>query len=90
LIHEVVAISGYTGPLGLVPMLAVTIEERRQGLERIRHRGDDAQAQCLDRWLNQLTTIYAASILPFEAETAHGEEAANALVGRWPSHAGIG
>jgi toxin FitB len=49
----------------------VTIGELRQGLERIRHRGDDAQAKRLGRWLKQVTTIYSESILPFDAETAH-------------------
>jgi len=49
----------------------VTIGELRQGVERIRHRGDDAQAKRLGRWLKQVTTIYAESILPFDEETAH-------------------
>jgi hypothetical protein len=35
------------------------------------HRGDDAQAKRLGRWLKQVTTIYAESILPFDEETAH-------------------
>ncbi len=49
----------------------VTIGEMRQGVERIRHRGDDAQAKRLARWLKQVTTTYAESILPFDEETAH-------------------
>ena len=49
----------------------VTIGEMRQGVERIRHRGDDAQAKRLERWLKQVTTTYAESILPFDEETAH-------------------
>jgi predicted nucleic acid-binding protein len=49
----------------------VTIGELRQGVERIRHRGDDAQAKRLARWLKQVTTIYAESILSFDEETAH-------------------
>ena len=49
----------------------VTIGELRQGVERIRHRGDDAQAKLLDRWLRQVTTVYAESILAFDEETAH-------------------
>jgi len=48
----------------------VTIGELRQGVERIRHRGDDAQAKRLARWLKQVTTIYAESILSFDEETA--------------------
>jgi toxin FitB len=43
----------------------------RQGVERIRHRGDDAQAKRLARWLKQVTTLYAESILPLDEETAH-------------------
>jgi toxin FitB len=49
----------------------VTIGELRLGVERIRHRGDDAQAKRLGRWLKQVTRIYAESILSFDEETAH-------------------
>ena len=49
----------------------VTIGELRQGVERIRHRGDDAQATVLGRWLKQVTTTYTESILAFDEETAH-------------------
>jgi toxin FitB len=49
----------------------LTIGELRQGVERIQHRGDDAQAKRLGRWLKQVTTRYAESILPFDEETAH-------------------
>jgi predicted nucleic acid-binding protein len=48
----------------------VTIGELRQGVERIRHRGDDTQAKRLGRWLKQVTTTYADSILSFDEETA--------------------
>src|ERR1700722_839648 len=49
----------------------VTIGELRQGVERIRHRGDTAQAKRLERWLRQVTTTYAQAILPFDEEIAH-------------------
>ena len=49
----------------------VSIGELRQGVERIRHRGDNTQAARLERWLLQVTTIYADRILPFDEETAH-------------------
>jgi predicted nucleic acid-binding protein len=49
---------------------AVTIGELRQGIERIRHRGDEAQAKRLERWLRQVTITYAESILSFDQETA--------------------
>jgi predicted nucleic acid-binding protein len=48
----------------------VTIGELRQGVERIRHRGDAAQARRLERWLKQVTNIYEESILPFDEEAA--------------------
>lgn len=49
----------------------VTIGELRQGVERIRHRGDKAQALRLERWLLQLATAYEDRILPLDEETAH-------------------
>ena len=50
---------------------AVTIGELRQGVERIRHRGDRAQAQKLEEWLLRVTSAYADRILPLDEETAH-------------------
>jgi predicted nucleic acid-binding protein len=49
----------------------VTIGELRQGVERIRHRGDKSQAQRLEQWLLRLTSAYADRILPLDEETAH-------------------
>jgi len=49
---------------------AITIGELRQGVERIRHRGDTAQARRLGRWLAQVTTAYAEAILSFDEECA--------------------
>jgi toxin FitB len=49
----------------------VTIGELRQGVERIRYRGDKPQAQRLERWLLQVTTLYQDRILAFDEETAH-------------------
>lgn len=49
----------------------VTIGELRQGVERIRHRGDGNQANLLERWLNQVSKAYADAILPIDEETAH-------------------
>lgn len=48
----------------------VTIGELRQGVERIRYRGDKLQAQKLERWLLQLTTAYTDRILVLDEETA--------------------
>jgi predicted nucleic acid-binding protein len=50
---------------------AVTIGELRQGVERIRFRGDATQAERLERWLFQVTTDFAERILPLDEETAH-------------------
>ena len=49
----------------------VTIGELRQGVERIRQRGDRPQALRLERWLTQITSAYADRILPLDEETAH-------------------
>lgn len=49
----------------------ITIGELRQGVERIRHRGDVAQAKRLERWLRLVTATYAQAILPFDEEIAH-------------------
>jgi toxin FitB len=54
----------------LLFLSAITIGELRQGVEIIRHRGDVAQAQRLERWLNRVTHEYADAILPFDEETA--------------------
>ena len=49
----------------------VTIGELRQGVERIRYRGDTSQAARLERWLTRITTEFADRILPIDEETAH-------------------
>jgi predicted nucleic acid-binding protein len=49
----------------------VTIGEMRQGVERMRHRGDAPQAKLLEHWLQQVTMNYAESILPFDEDAAH-------------------
>lgn len=49
---------------------AVTVGELRQGVESIRHRGDEAQARVLERWLNGVTSRFGTAILPFDEEIA--------------------
>lgn len=49
---------------------AITIGELRQGVERIRYRGDLAQAKALEHWLTQIVTAYSESILAFDEEVA--------------------
>ena len=48
----------------------ITIGELRQGVEAIRHRGDEPQAKRLDRWLHAVSSDFGASILPFDEEAA--------------------
>lgn len=42
----------------------ITLGELRQGVERIRHRGDEPQAQRLERWLLRLTTVRGSDFAP--------------------------
>ena len=55
-----------------VPMYlsAVTIGEMRQGVEIIRHRGDELQARVLERWLERVIDRFEDAILSFDQETA--------------------
>jgi predicted nucleic acid-binding protein len=48
----------------------ITLGELRQGVERIRFRGDRTQARTLERWLQRVTTTYGDAILPFEEDIA--------------------
>jgi toxin FitB len=49
---------------------AVTIGELRQGVESVRHRGDEPQARLLERWLNRVTGTFQDAILAFDEEVA--------------------
>lgn len=48
----------------------VTLGELRQGVERIRYRGDASQATQLDRWLEKIKADYSGNILPLEDDAA--------------------
>jgi predicted nucleic acid-binding protein len=48
----------------------ITIGELRRGVERVRHRGDRAQATRLEQWLKRITGDFAGSILPFDEDAA--------------------
>ena len=48
----------------------IVLGELRQGVERIRHRGDAVQARQLESWLQQLSVQYTDSILPFDQDMA--------------------
>jgi len=47
-----------------------TVGELRQGVERLRLRGDAPQASLLEGWLNQIVVDYADRILVFDDECA--------------------
>jgi len=49
---------------------AITIGELRQGVEGVRHRGDEPQARLLERWLNRVTSTFDDAILAFDEEVA--------------------
>ncbi len=51
-------------------LAAVTIGELRRGVELVRHRGDAAQAQALERWLDRLLADFADAVLAFDADVA--------------------
>lgn len=56
---------------GLAIFLSVaTIGELRRGVELIRHRGDDNQADRLERWLAQVARDYRENLLPLDADAA--------------------
>ena len=51
-------------------LAALTIGEMRQGVEIIRHRGDESQARLLERWLERVIDRFEEAILPFDREAA--------------------
>ena len=48
----------------------VTVGELRRGVELIRHRGDEAQANRLEKWLQRLLRHYEDYILEVDADVA--------------------
>lgn len=54
----------------LVFVSVVTIGELRRGIERIKHRNDEKQAQRLERWLDTILEEYGSHILNFDQQTA--------------------
>jgi toxin FitB len=48
----------------------ITIGELRRGVDIIQHRGDFAQAQSLENWLQTILDNYAENILDFGREEA--------------------
>ena len=48
----------------------ITLGELRRGIELIRHRGDNPQAQLLEQWLDALIDSYSDHILELSATEA--------------------
>jgi predicted nucleic acid-binding protein len=48
----------------------ITIGELRRGVEQMRHRNDERQAETLDKWLRSVVDDYAESILRFDEQIA--------------------
>lgn len=48
----------------------ITLGELRRGVELIRHRGDNDQAQQLEQWLEAVRAEFEDSILPIDADVA--------------------
>jgi predicted nucleic acid-binding protein len=51
-------------------LCAITLGELRRGADLIRHRGDTAQADLLDRWIASILAQFADNILPFDHDAA--------------------
>jgi predicted nucleic acid-binding protein len=48
----------------------ILVGEIRQAVERIRLRGENAQASALERWLEKFSAKYESQILAFDSEAA--------------------
>jgi toxin FitB len=59
-----------TGQESAAYISIITIGELRRGVDIIQHRGDRAQAQLLETWLQTILDNYAENILDFGQETA--------------------
>ncbi|MBU6251446.1 MAG: type II toxin-antitoxin system VapC family toxin [Cyanobacteria bacterium REEB417] len=51
-------------------LAAVTIGELRRGVELIRHRGDQSQAQLLEQWLEEVLQTYGDRVLKLDGDAA--------------------
>jgi len=49
-------------------LAAVTIGELRRGVELIRHRGDQPQAQLLEQWLEEVLQTYGDRVLKLDGD----------------------
>jgi predicted nucleic acid-binding protein len=51
-------------------LAAITIGELRRGVELIRNRGDDSQAQRLEQWLLEVLQTYGDRVLDLDGDAA--------------------
>ena len=51
-------------------LASVTIGELRRGVELIRHRGDQQQAQLLEQWLEKVLLDYGDRVLSLDCDAA--------------------
>ena len=51
-------------------LASVTIGELRRGVELIRHRGDQQQAQLLEQWLEKILVDYGDRVLSLDCDAA--------------------
>ena len=57
----------------------LVVGEIRQGVDRLRRRGDDAQADLLERWLGALRRDFDERLLPVDVAIAERWGALNAV-----------
>ena len=51
-------------------LAAITIGELRRGVELIRHRGDQPQAELLEKWLAEVLQTYGDQVLDLDGDAA--------------------
>ncbi|KNH08763.1 VapC toxin protein [Candidatus Burkholderia brachyanthoides] len=51
-----------------IHLLVVTVAELRQGIFRLRHKGDDRQARTIEAWLEDILQEYSERILIINKE----------------------
>ncbi len=73
----------FKNPPGEFYLASQVIGELRQGVERLRGRGDEPQAKLLEAWLSAVVAGYRSRILDFDVECA---QLWGALMGRHPHH----
>ncbi|GAB1390392.1 MAG: hypothetical protein AMXMBFR78_06620 [Rubrivivax sp.] len=74
----------FDAPPGELYLPVQVIGELRQGVERIRGRGDEPQAKLLEAWLDRLVEEFGHRILTFDLDCA---QLWGALMGRQAQHA---